>query len=175
LCCSAVESTQGVVIMRGQVQLSGHSAIVDIDLATSTLGTLIIPHTNPAQPLPVGTFKAMYQNPTVMVTNAGIVLQAIPIKLDTDTAFTAVQGIISEVGASNTILTISANPAGAADIVVNYTISCERADLGYTNPAANPFVQAYTNPHTNSTVTWGSNFNTVQMDELYGTGAYEFN
>ena len=176
LCCSAVESTQGVVIMRGQVQLSGHSAIVDIDLATSTSGTLIIPHTNPAQPLPVGTFKAMYQNPTVMVTNAGIVLQAIPIKLDTDTAFTAVQGIISEVGASNTILTISANPAGGtADIVVNYTISCERADLGYTNPAANPFVQAYTNPHTKSTVTWGSNFNTVQMDGLYGTGAYEFN
>ena len=176
LCCSSVESTQGVVIMRGQVQLSGHSAIVDIDLATSTpKGLLIIPHTNPAQPLPVGTFQKMYQNPTVMVTNAGIVSQPVPIKLATDTAFTAVQGIISEFGVSNTILTISANPAGAADIVVNYTISCERADLGYTNPVVNPFVQAYKNPHTNSTVTWGSNFTPAQMDELYGTGEYEFN
>ena len=151
---------------------------MDIDLATSTpKGLLIIPHTNPdpGKSLPVGTFQKMYQNSTVMVTNAGIVSRSVPIKLATDGAFTAVQGIISEVG-SNTILTISANPAGgAADIVVNYTISCERADLGYTNPVANPFVQAYKNPHTKSTVTWGSNFNTDQMDELYGTGAYEFN
>ena len=67
---SCVEGPQGVVMLRGQIELNGFSAEIDLD--TCRTGgpneILIIPHNNPDLGLPFqgwppGTFAAMFQNP----------------------------------------------------------------------------------------------------------------
>ena len=83
VCCSAVEAPQGVIIMRGRVQLAGVEATIDLDSSQVATGQLIVPHTNPDAAFPIGTVDAMYQNFTVSVTNAGVLSGAYP-ELDFD-------------------------------------------------------------------------------------------
>ena len=183
MCCSAIESTQGIVVMRGQVRLTGSDAIINLDTAVvGGFGEIYIPHTYPNK-LVEGTFNAMYQNPTVQVNNAGILGGSYP-NLDFDPAFTQLQGIIKTVAASNTqtLLIIQSNNA-TPDIFVNWCVYCERKDNGYQ---ASPFVSNYTNPVTNVTSpTWNSvgwnsvgdasgNMGGANLNEIFGENNYVF-
>jgi len=169
---SCIEGPQGFVMFRGQVQLSGGSVDIDIDTAVVIgAGELFIPHDNPliaGTANPPGTFNAMFQNPMVMVTNAGVWDNVIPPNAGTfmtlleDPLWTQVHGSLSQAPTtvpdiSNTHLKISAGgglaPPGTPNLVVNYIIYAERRDEGYIDDSQ---VRDYANPKTNSLKTWGS-------------------
>ena len=131
------------------------------------MGNLFIPHDNPAtagSANPPGTFNAMFQNPMINVTNAGIWSGIVPpdagtiVPLSDDPQWTRVQGILSQepiIGfdISNTHIKIMADPTGTSDLVVNYIIYAERRDEGYLD---NSQVRTYNNPFTGTTKTWAS-------------------
>jgi len=166
---SCVEGPQGITMFRGQVQLDVFSAVIDIDTAVvvGSAGKLFIPHENPfiaGTANPPGTFNAMFQNPMVMVTNAGVWdLNPSPnadnlMTLLEDPLWTSVRGSLSQMpisgyDISNTQIKISANPSGTPNLVVNYIVYAERRDEGYIN---NPQVREYHNPFTKSMKTWAS-------------------
>jgi hypothetical protein len=167
---SCIEGPQGFTMFRGQVKLSGFAVAIDIDAAVVVGGggELFIPHDNPwiaGAANPPGTFNAMFQNPMVMVTNAGVWNAIVPpnagnlMTLLEDPLWTPVRGSLSQAPTtvpdiSNTHLKISArNPGGTPDLVVNYIIYAERRDEGYID---NSQVRDYINPFTRSTKTWGS-------------------
>jgi hypothetical protein len=157
-------------MFRGQVQLSGFAVAIDVDKAVVEppgVGNLIIPHDNPQVAgsfNPPGTFNAMFQNPMINVTNAGIWNNVIPpngsnvMILQDDPQWTRVQAFITQTSivgfdVSNTQIKIMADPAGTPDIVVNYVIYAERRDEGYIS---NGQVRDYVNPFTSTTKTWGA-------------------
>ena len=165
---SCIEGPQGFTMFRGQVQLMGFSVAIDVDTAVVVGGgNLFIPHDNPqiaGAANPPGTFNAMFQNPMINVTNAGIWSGIIPpdagtiVPLLDDPLWTRVRGTLAQepiIGfdISNTHIKISADPAGTPDLVVNYIIYAERRDEGYID---NSQVRNYINPFTRSTKTWGS-------------------
>ena len=165
---SCIEGPQGFVMFRGQVQLSGFSVAIDIDsVAVQGGGNLLIPHDNPqiaGVVNPPGTFNAMFQNPMINVTNAGIWNNVIPpngsniITLQEDPQWTRVHALIAQTAilgfdVSNTQIKISADPTGTANIVVNYIIYAERRDEGYIS---NDQVRNYNNPFTRTTQTWAA-------------------
>jgi len=167
---SCIEGPQGFTMFRGQVQLSGFAVAIDVDKAVVEppgVGNLIIPHDNPQVAgsfNPPGTFNAMFQNPMINVTNAGIWNNVIPpngsnvMILQDDPQWTRVQAFITQTSivgfdVSNTQIKIMADPAGTPDIVVNYVIYAERRDEGYIS---NDQVRDYVNPFTSTTKTWGA-------------------
>jgi len=167
---SCIEGPQGFTMFRGQVQLSGFAVAIDVDKAVVEppgVGNLIIPHDNPQVAgsfNPPGTFNAMFQNPMINVTNAGIWNNVIPpngsnvMILQDDPQWTRVQAFITQTSivgfdVSNTQIKIMADPAGTPDIVVNYVIYAERRDEGYIS---NGQVRDYVNPFTSTTKTWGA-------------------
>lgn len=165
---SCIEGPQGFVMFRGQVQLSGFAVAIDVDTAAVVgAGNLFIPHDNPliaGAANPPGTFNAMFQNPMINVTNAGIWSGIVPpdagtiVPLSDDPLWTRVQGTLAQepiIGfdISNTHIKISADPAGTPDLVVNYIIYAERRDEGYVD---NSQVRDYINPFTGTTKTWAS-------------------
>jgi len=176
MCCSTVESTQGIVVMRGQVKLTGGDATINLDTAVAAPGTIYIPHTVPTT-LAEGTFDAMYQNPTVHLNNAGILVGPYP-QLNFDPAFTQLQGKIKiNISATTqTLLIIQSNNA-TSDIFVNWCVYCERKDNGYK---ASPFVNDYHNPITAVTSpTWNavgdaSGKRGANLNEIFGENNYVF-
>jgi hypothetical protein len=179
--CSCVEGPQGMVVLRGQVQLSGHECQIDLDSTTVTTGTMMVPHNNPSFPWPPGTFAAMFQNPTVLVTNAGrwagtmitppdAILGATPV-INQDPQWTQVRGEIKiDISASppQSILLLQANIAGNPDLVLNYVVYCERKDVGYTGAAGYPgFAKPYANPITGTVMTFSG---AATPDEIKDNG-----
>jgi len=189
VCCSAVEAPQGVIIMRGRVQLAGVDATVDLDSAQVAPGQLIVPHTNPNAAFPTGTVDAMYQNFTVSVTNAGILSGAYP-ELDFDPSPGQVSGIIKINPITPQIKQVSLNIRNfgtTPDIFVDWVVYSERKDVGYktagTTTPGNGFVTPYTNPVSGTYDTWGTPAytpgsgaptNGVDLDSIYGADNYIF-
>ena len=189
VCCSAVEAPQGVIIMRGRVQLAGFDATVDLDSAQVAPGQLIVPHTNPDAAFPIGTVDAMYQNFTVSVTNAGVLSGAYP-ELDFDQSPGQVSGIIKISPITPQIKQVSLNIRNfgtTPDIFVDWVVYSERKDVGYKSAgAATPgtgFVTSYTNPVSGTYDTWGTPAytpgsgaptNGVDLDSIYGADNYIF-
>lgn len=177
--CSCVEGPQGMVVLRGQVQLSGHDCQIDLDSTIVNSGIMMVPHNNPSFPWPQGTFASMFQNPTVLVTNAGIWdgvsispsdanLGATPA-INQD--WTQVRGGIKiDIGASppQSTLLLQSNTSGTPDLVLNYVVYCERKDPGYTGLAGYPgFTKDYVNPITGTTVTFSG---AATPDEIKDNG-----
>jgi len=190
VCCSAVEAPQGVIIMRGRVQLAGVEATIDLDSAKVTPGQLIVPHTNPDAAFPTGTVDAMYQNFTVSVTNAGVLSGGVYPELDFDPSPGQVLGIIKISPITPQIKQVSLNirNSGATPgIFVDWAVYSERKDVGYKSAgAATPgtgFVTSYTNPVSGTYDTWGTPAYTpgsgaptsgVDLDSIYGVDNYIF-
>ena len=139
----------------------------------------MVPHNNPSFPWPQGTFASMFQNPTVLVTNAGIWdgvsispsdanLGATPA-INQD--WTQVRGGIKiDIGASppQSTLLLQSNTSGTPDLVLNYVVYCERKDPGYTGLAGYPgFTKDYVNPITGTTVTFSG---AATPDEIKDNG-----
>ena len=189
VCCSAVEAPQGVIIMRGRVQLAGVDATIDLDSSQVAPGQLIVPHTNPDAAFPIGTVDAMYQNFTVSVTNAGVLSGAYP-ELDFDPSPGQVSGIIKISPITPQIKQVSLNIRNfgtTPDIFVDWVVYSERKDVGYKSAgAATPgtgFVTSYTNPVSGTYDTWGTPAYTpgsgaptsgVDLDSIYGADNYIF-
>ena len=195
VCCSAVEAPQGVIIMRGRVQLAGQEAVINLDTSLVAPGTLVVPHTNPNTAFPLGTVDAMYQNFTVSVSNAGI-LPGGPgtyPQLDFDPAGPGqVAGIIkiSPITPSLNEVTLNIRNFGTtADIFVDWVVYCERKDTGYKKAGttgllgADGFVTSYTNPISGTYATWGTPAytpgtgapqNGVNLNGIYGEDNYIF-
>jgi hypothetical protein len=180
---SCVEGPQGVIMLRGQIELVGYNATFDIDSCIAAIGngTIIIPHNNPNAPWPPGTFAAMFQNPMVNVVNAGLrgsnvspgdAAQGANISFSPDGQFTAVQAQVKVDISQNppiSTLAIQSNPAGTPDLTVNYVIYCERKDAGYFPvPGGYPgFTKVYPNPFTGSAFTFSG---TATADEINDNG-----
>ena len=195
---SCIEGPQGVVMLRGQIELNGYNAQINLDTCQTIAppgGTLIIPHNNPDSALPFqgwppGTFAAMFQNPMVTVTNAGlrdpppndVVSQidaalgaTLPLKHDPN--FTQIQANIDvDITAVPPVskLFISANPAGTQKLVVNYVIYCERKDQGYQPvPGGYPgFTKPYANPVTGTTFTFSGTATQAEIDNNGGQSGF---
>ncbi len=185
---SCVESPQGVVMLRGQVELNGTDAKIDLDSCNVTNGTLIIPHNNPNNSWPPGTFAAMFQNPMVNVTNAGI-RQAPPnnvvppgsaalgATLSLIQDFTAVAANIQvDILATppSSTLSIYSNPTGTSNLVVNYVVYCERKDTGYKPVAGGypGFTKSYINPVTGTTFTFSGTATAADINNNGGQSGY---
>ena len=177
---SCIEGPQGTIFLRGQVKLDPASgnATIDLDAATALTGTMIMPHNFPVLGWVPGTFGAMFQNPQVTVSNAGIIgpTPPVPPNINTytmDILFTPVQGIITLTGASGAqvahLIIQSQNPV--PDLVVNYIVCAERKDGYYTN-INNGFVQDYTNLATGTTKTWNGGAKPHQLDAQFGVGSW---
>ena len=197
VCCSAVEAPQGVIIMRGRVQLTGKEARINLDTSSVAPGTLVVPHTNPNTAFPVGTVNAMYQNFTVSVSNAGI-LPGGPgtyPQLDFDVKGLSagggqVAGIIkiSPISPSlNEVILNIRNFGPTNDIFVDWVVYCERKDIGYKKAgqttSTSGFVTSYTNPISGTYDTWGTPAytpgtgaptNGVDLNTIYGEDNYIF-
>jgi hypothetical protein len=183
-CCSSVEAPQGVIIMRGRVRLAANEAAIDLDSAQVPLGELVVPHTNPNLPFPLGTVNAMYQNFTVSVSNAGILPGGGTYpNLDFDPSVPPghVLGIVKIDPVANQVSLNIRNTGPTPDIFVDWVVYCERKDAGYTN---SDYVSTYNNPISGAYETWGTPaYNPaappapptgVNLDLLYGTNNYEF-
>ena len=178
---SCVEGPQGVIMLRGQIELVDYNATFDIDSCIAAIGTIIIPHNNPNAPWPPGTFAAMFQNPMVNVVNAGLrgpnvppgdAAQGANIPFSPDGQFTAVQAQVKVDISQNppiSTLAIQSNPAGTPDLTVTYVIYCERKDAGYLPvPGGYPgFTKVYPNPFTGSAFTFSG---TATADEINANG-----
>jgi hypothetical protein len=182
---SCVEGPQGVIMLRGQIELVGHNATFDIDSCTTTIanGTIIIPHNNPNAPWPPGTFAAMFQNPMVNVVNAGLrngatvppgdAAQGANIPFSPDGQFTAVQAQvnvdISQNPPVSTLAIQSQQQPGTPDLTVNYVIYCERKDAGYLPVLGGSpgFTKVYPNIYTGSAFTFSG---TATADEINANG-----
>jgi len=194
---SCIEGPQGVVMLRGQVELTAFNAEIDLDTCQvgGGGGTLIIPHNNPdvALPIsgwPVGTFAAMFQNPMVSVTNAGFrdppgaivsqsdAAQGATVSISLDPLFTQVQAIIKidiTVSPPTSKLFISANPAaGTPNLVVNYIVYCERKDEGYQPVPGGylGFTKPYVNPVTGTTFTFSGAATTAEINANGGESGF---
>ena len=174
---SSIEGPQGVILLRGQIQLTGQVGEIDIDLATASPpnGSMIIPHNFPVTGWQVGTFGAMYQNPMVTVTNGGVIsgTPAVPPAIPNysiDPQFTKVQAVITLTGVANAQvakLHIESDPTGTHDLVVNYVIYAERCDKFYLD-SNNTYVKPYNNPVTGTTHTWSGSAEVAQLNKQYG-------
>jgi len=177
---SCIEGPQGTIFLRGQVKLDPAfgNATIDLDAATALTGTMIMPHNFPVLGWVPGTFGAMFQNPQVTVSNAGIIgpTPPVPPNINTytmDILFTPVQGIITLTGASGAqvahLIIQSQNPV--PDLVVNYIVCAERKDTYYMDPSNN-FVQHYDNLETGTTETWNGGASPTQLDAQFGAGSW---
>ena len=180
---SCVEGPQGVIMLRGQVELAGHNAEIDIDSCMAGNGIIIIPHNNPNAAWPPGTFAAMFQNPMVNVVNAGLrngatvtpgdAAQGANIHFSNDNNFTPVQAqvkvdIIPSIPTS-TLSVQSQQNGGTPNLTVNYVIYCERKDTGY-KPVVNGyqgFTKHFNNNYTGTTFTFSG---TATADEINDNG-----
>lgn len=192
---SCIEGPQGVVMLRGQVELNVHAAEIDLDTCQVSGGvTLIIPHNNPDTTLqfpgwPVGTFAAMFQNPMVNVTNAGTrdppgatvsqgdAALGVTLPLTHDLNFTGVAAIIkvdTNTNPPTSKLFIFANPAGTPNLVVNYVVYCERKDKGYQPVAGGypGFTKPYENPITGTTFTFSGTATAAEINNNGGQSGY---
>ena len=159
--CSCVEGPQGMVILRGQVALLANvfQCQVDLDSTAATDATTIVPHNNPDHPWPRGTFAAMFQNPTVMVTNAGVLAgpatyPATPV-IDPDPNWTQVRGQIQINPTTRESTLLLQTNGSVQNLTLNYVVYCERRDVGYTGAVGYPgFTKPYANPVTGTLVTF---------------------
>ena len=132
-----VEAPQGLVVLRGQVQLLGNKCNINLDRATCASGTMIIPHSMPDNKIQNGTAYSMFQNFTVSVENAGLFasngVEGACVNLKFDPGYTRVQAIVAVEPGANTDasgirIEILADPNGTPDIFVNYRVEMERKD-----------------------------------------------
>jgi len=175
---SCIEGPQGAIFIRGQVHLNGHEAKINLDTARLHGGSgkaLLVPHQAEDGWTP-GTFGAMFQNPTVHVSNAGTWNGKNVQEHDTLTFspdFTCVHGKITltgTTGAKQAILEIQSNPTGGTpDIVVNYIVTAERKDAGYLT---HHFMKDQVNPHTGTKKTCGGEHTESHLDNLLGAGSW---
>ena len=181
---SCVEGPQGVIMLRGQVELAGHNAEIDIDSCMAGNGIIIIPHNNPNAAWPPGTFAAMFQNPMVNVVNAGLrngatvtpgdAAQGANIPFSNDNNFTPVQAQVKvDINPSIPTSTLSVQSqqqnGGTPNLTVNYVIYCERKDTGY-KPVVNGyqgFTKHFKNNYTGTTFTFSG---TATADEINDNG-----
>ena len=182
-CCSAVEAPQGMIIMRGRVKLTGSEAVINLDSTNVTPGELVVPHTNPNLPFPLGTVNKMYQNFTVSVSNAGVLPGGGTYPdLDFDPSVPPghVLGIVKIDTGTNQVSLNIRNTGPTPNIFVDWVVYCERKDAGYTN---SDYVSIYNNPISGKYETWGTPAYTpdsgaqptgVNLDIIYGTNNYEF-
>ena len=174
---SCIEGPHAALFMRGQVHLKAHDAKINLDTARIHAGVgnaLLVPH-QAEDGWTQGTFGAMFQNPTVHVSNAGIWNGKNVQEHDTLTFspdFTCVHGKIiltGTTGAKQAILEIQSDPKGNADIVVNYIVTAERKDAGYLT---NHFMKDQVNPHTGTQKTCGGEHTESHLDNLLGAGSW---
>jgi len=174
---SCIEGPHAALFMRGQVHLKGYDAKINLDTArihTGVGNALLVPH-QAEDGWTQGTFGAMFQNPTVHVSNAGIWNGKNVQEHDTLTFspdFTCVHGKITltgATGAKQAILEIQSDPKGNADIVVNYIVTAERKDAGYLT---NHFMKDHINPYTGTKKTCGGEHTESHLDNLLGAGSW---
>ena len=167
--------------MRGRVRWAANEAAIDLDSAQVAPGELVVPHTNPNLPFPLGTVNKMYQNFTVSVSNAGVLAGVYP-DLDFDPSVPPghVLGIVKIDPVANQVSLNIRNTGPTPDIFVDWVVYCERKDAGYTN---SDYVSTYNNPISGAYETWGTPAYTpgsgapqtgVNLDLLYGANNYEF-
>lgn len=195
---STLESPQGLIVLRGQIQIAAGTTVVKLDLDTVTLADpssdVVVPHTFPDS-RNEGLFDAMFKNPTVFVTNAGIRTLATTDTYDYSSDWTPVfASIIKGIpGANpqfpnmvNTTLKVELQTSSTQAVCVNYVIYAERNDKGYNifgtqaNPNAAPpnqahkFVQEYANPLLTAPVTtFNAVSNDVQWKNSFGVSLEE--
>ena len=174
---SCIEGPLGAIFIRGQVHLNGHEAKINLDTARIHAGVgnaLLVPH-QAEDGWTQGTFGAMFQNPTVHVSNAGIWNGKNVQEHDTLTFspdFTCVHGKIiltGAPGAQQAILEIQSDPKGNADIVVNYIVTAERKDASYLT---HHFMKDHINPYTGTKKTCGGEHTESHLDNLLGAGSW---
>jgi hypothetical protein len=174
---SCIEGPHAALFMRGQVHLKAHDAKINLDTARIHAGVgnaLLVPH-QAEDGWTQGTFGAMFQNPTVHVSNAGIWNGKNVQEHDTLTFspdFTCVHGKIiltGTTGAKQAILEIQSDPKGNADIVVNYIVTAERKDAGYLT---NHFMKDHINQYTGTKKTCGGEHTESHLDNLLGAGSW---
>jgi len=175
---SCIEGPHAAIFIRGQVHLKAHDAKINLDTARIHAGVgnaLLVPH-QVEDGWTQGTFGAMFQNPTVHVSNAGIwkgVTVSPPNTLTFLPDFTTVHGKIvltGAPGAQQAILEIQSNPTGGTpDIVVNYIVTAERKDAGYLT---NHFMKDHINPYTGTKKTCGGEHTESHLDNLLGAGSW---
>jgi len=169
--------------MRGRVKLTGSEAVINLDSTKVTPGELVVPHTNPNLPFPLGTVNKMYQNFTVSVSNAGVLPGGGTYPdLDFDPSVPPghVLGIVKIDTVTNQVSLNIRNTGPTPNIFVDWVVYCERKDAGYTN---SDYVSIYNNPISGKYETWGTPAYTpdsgaqptgVNLDIIYGTNNYEF-
>lgn len=171
---TTLESPQGLIVFRGQIEMMDNNgqatnkARINIDTAVSdTLLScnVIVPHTLPNSMLD-GTFKEMFKNPTLHVTNAGIRTQQSVRTTNYSPDFSPIFGYIDTLSPPSTFLEINVQ-APVNNLCVNYVIYAERADKEYITAGTQgdtslhcQFVKSYTNeflnpvaPHEETTFT----------------------
>jgi len=180
--CSCIEGPQGMVVLRGQVELAGSHCEIDLDSTIVSNGKMMVPHNNPTHHWPLGTFAAMFQNPTVLVTNAGIWdqqhisepdarLGATPV-ISKDPAWTQVHGEIKiDINAKppSSRLVLQANRT--TGLVLNYVVYCERKDSGYIGSAGyKGFTKTHNNTITGTQFTFSGTATPQEIEENGGGG-----
>ena len=181
---STLESPQGLIVLRGQIEMTTINAIIDLDTCAPDQGcNMIVPHTFP-DVRNQGLFHTMFKNPTIFVTNAGIRNSATAVDTyghQTDLNFTPVAASIKfnspqipiqpNQNYTTTKLLVELPQGAQVPLCVNYVIYAERADKGYSifGRQAAPqtghlFVQQYYNQYLGGQTT---TFNAVSNNEQW--------